>query len=154
MSPEGPLDRVAEPIDGGVGQHRRHDSAEKHVAGAAQYVDDAPEPPGALHVQFGLSQTAHGRLKTLDLAAVRAAPGVVGVFTAADIVGKNDVSPVMGDDPMFAEDVVSYWGQALFAVAAETRDAARRAARLARVEIEDRPAILTIDAAMDAQSWL
>ena len=94
------------------------------------------------------------RSRAMDLAKVRTAPGVVAVIVAADIPGPNDVSPVAGDDPMFAEGLVEYWGQSLFAVAAETREAAWRAAQLADIAYEERPAILTIDEAMEAASYL
>ena len=59
----------------------------------------------------------------MDLASVRAAPGVVAVLSAADIPGRNDVSPVKGDDPMFAESHVEFHGQVIFAVVARSRDA-------------------------------
>ena len=81
-----------------LGQPLRHDSAEGHVAGTARYVDDLPEPPGTLHLAFGLAADGHARLTGLDLDAVRAAPGVVAVFTAADITGENNVGPVFHDD--------------------------------------------------------
>ena len=122
----------------------RHDSAEKHVSGEARYIDDLPEPPGLLHLAFGMSERAHARLLEMDLSAVRAAPGVVCVLTAADIPGINDVAPVAGDDPLFAVDTLVYVGQSLFCVAAETRALARAAARLARVSYADLPAALTI----------
>ncbi|MBV8567379.1 MAG: xanthine dehydrogenase molybdopterin binding subunit [Methylobacteriaceae bacterium] len=124
-----------------------HDSARLHVQGAATYVDDIREPDGTLHLAVGLATAARGRLVALDLDPVRAAPGVVRVLTAADIPGKNDVSPAFGDDPMFADAEVSFHGQVLFAVVATTRDAARRAARLARIEIAaERPMVTTDDA--------
>jgi xanthine dehydrogenase large subunit len=141
-------------IDGGVATPRRHDSGHKHVTGAAIYTDDIPEPPGTLHIVIAMSERAHAAITRLDVSAVRAAPGVVAVLTARDVPGINDVSPFAGDDPMFADGLVEYYGQSLFAVAAETMAQARAAARLAVVEYEDRPAILTIDTAMDAQSFI
>jgi xanthine dehydrogenase large subunit len=139
-----------------------HDSAVKHVSGAALYVDDVPEPPGTLFAAFGLSAKPHARIATLDLAAVRAVPGVVAVMTAADIPGRNDCAPVFGDDPIFADGseggaagaVVEHVGQCIFAVAATTVEAARRAARLARVEYEELPALLTVEEALAAKSFL
>jgi xanthine dehydrogenase large subunit len=131
-----------------------HDSAEKHVSGAALYVDDVPEPPGTLYAAFGLSARPHARIKSLDLAPVRAAPGVIAVMEAADIPGHNDCAPVFADDPIFAERVVEYVGQCLFAVAAATIEQARRAARLARIEYEDLPALLTVEDALAAKSFL
>ena len=121
-----------------------HDSAERHVAGSALYVDDLPEPAGTLQVYLAQSPHAHARIVAMDLAAVRASPGVVAVLSAADITGENDVSPVIHDDRLFAEGEVYCVGQSLFAVAAETIREARAAAAKAVVEYEPLPAALTI----------
>ncbi|MGR3712438.1 MAG: xanthine dehydrogenase molybdopterin binding subunit [Shimia sp.] len=124
-------------IKGAVHRDLIHDSAAKHVIGAADYTDDIPEPHGALHAYFGTSEVAHARIKSLDLSAVRTAPGVVGVLAAEDVPGENDVSPTgRHDEPLFAKDTIEFWGQVVFAVVAESRDIARRAAALAKVEYE------------------
>ena len=68
-----------------VGVGETHDSAVLHVTGAARYVDDIPAPEGCPHLAFGLSAVARGRLLSMDLAAVRAAPGVVEVLAAEDL---------------------------------------------------------------------
>ncbi|MGB0852807.1 MAG: xanthine dehydrogenase molybdopterin binding subunit [Pikeienuella sp.] len=139
------------PIKGGVSTDLRHESAIKHVTGRAEYCDDIAEPAGTLHAYLGLSTRAHAMLRDVDLSAVRAAPGVIGVLTAADIPGVNDVSPTgRNDEPIFATDKVEFWGQPMFAVVAETRDAARRAAKLANVTYEDLPHALDPEAAQDA----
>ncbi|MDB5526684.1 MAG: xdhB, partial [Rhizobium sp.] len=130
---------------------RPHDSGPKHVAGTAEYIDDMVEPEGAIHAYLGLSERAHAEIVTMDLDAVRNAPGVIGVLTEEDIPGVNDVSPShLHDEPIFAAGVVQFYGQPMFAVVAETRDAARRAARLAKVEYRDLPFALDIDAAIAA----
>ena len=129
---------------------QRHDSAHKHVTGAAEYTDDIAEPVGTLHAYLGLSDRAHAEIVSMDLDAVRAAPGVVGVLMAADVPA-NDVSPVgKHDDPVFAETKVEFHGQPMFAVIAETRDAARWAATLAKVEYRDLPFVTDVAAAIDA----
>jgi len=146
---------AANEIAGGVRQALAHDSARKHVAGSAVYVDDIAEPAGTLQIYAAPSDRAHARLTRLDVSAVRHAPGIVAVLTAADIPGANDVSPVgAGDDPVFAVDEIKFHGQVLFAVAAETIAAARAAAKLAIVDYEDLPAILTIDEAVAAGSFV
>jgi xanthine dehydrogenase large subunit len=129
-----------------------HDSARLHVTGAATYIDDMREPAGTLHIAPGLANVARGRLCMLDLEAVRNAPGVVTVLTAADIPGRNDISPAAGDEPVFASDNVMFHGQPMFAVVARTRDAARRAVRRAVVEIEAEIPILSIRDAIAAGS--
>ncbi len=128
-----------------------HDAAALHVTGAARYVDDIPVPAGTLHLAFGLSTVAHGTITETDLAAVRAAPGVVTVLTAADI-GEADCSPSNHDEPLLATGEVQYLGQPVFLVVAESHLAARRAARLGRIGYAERPAILTIDEALAAGS--
>ncbi len=139
------------PIRGAVHGNLAHDSAVKHVTGRAEYCDDIAEPAGTLHAYLGLSTRAHAAIRGLDLDAVRTAPGVVGVLTADDIPGVNDVSPTGRDDePIFATGKVEFWGQPIFAVVAETRDAARRAALLARVDYEDLPHALDPEAAQQA----
>jgi len=144
----------AQPPSPVIGAARAHDSAHLHVAGEAAYVDDIVEPRGMLHAALGKSDKAHARVLGLDLAAVRAAPGVVAVLTAAEIPGINDVGPIIHDEPILADSLVQYVGQPMFAVAATTVNAARRAARLARVAYDPLPAVLTIDDALAAQSFV
>ena len=140
----------------GVGASRPHESAHLHVAGTAPYVDDLPELAGTLHAALGLSPIAHGGLLAIDLARIRAMPGVVAVLTASDVPGPNDCGPVLHDDPILADGEVRYVGQPVFAVIAETRNAARRAAALAAsaLRIEPRPALLTPMEAHAAQSYV
>ncbi|MGF7051281.1 xanthine dehydrogenase large subunit [Bosea sp. OAE752] len=143
------LDIVAE--TGPVGSARIHDSAPKHVAGEAFYIDDIAAPEGLLHAYLGLSGIAHGQLTSLDLDAVRAAPGVVSVLTAADIPGANDISSThRHDEPVFATDRIRFHGQPLFAVVAETREQARHAAVLAKAEYAEETPLLDIAAARAA----
>ena len=119
-----------------VGLALAHDSAALHVQGTAVYIDDMREPEGTLHVEPGYAPNdARGKITSLDLAAVRAFAGVVTVLTVKDVPGFNDCSPGPGDDPIFAEGVIEFNGQVIFAVVAETREIARRAARLAKIEM-------------------
>ncbi|MCH2075837.1 MAG: xanthine dehydrogenase molybdopterin binding subunit [Rhodobacteraceae bacterium] len=129
-----------------------HDAARLHVTGAARYTDDVPTPKGTLHLAFGLSRVARGRLTDLDLSAVRAAPGVVDVLTAEDLPAANDVSPSAHDEPLLSEGSVHYLGQPLFAVVAETHLAARYAATLGKASYEEETPILTIEEALAADS--
>jgi xanthine dehydrogenase large subunit len=145
----------ADQISGRVGEARPHDSAVKHVTGKALYVDDLPEPARTLQLYAFPAERAHARVTKLDLAHVRAAPGVACVITAADIPGINDISPIHAhDDPLLCAGEVMFWGQPLFCVAAETLAQARAAAALAEIGYEDLPAILTIEDALAAKSFV
>ena len=128
-----------------VGISRPHESAALHVTGSAPYADDLPELAGTLHCALGLSPVAAGRLLDADLAPIRAMPGVVRVFTAADIPGENNCGSVLHDDPILCDGEIRFVGQPVFAVVAETRDQARRAAALAKkaLNIEAAEPVLT-----------
>lgn len=137
-----------------VGKPLPHDSAHLHVSGTAAYTDDLPEPRDLLHLAIGMSECAHARLRRLDVGDVVDAAGVVDVISAADIPGDNNYGSIVRDDPVFAEAQVEYVGQPLFAVAATSVDAARRAARLARCDYEEMEAILDPLTAIDRQSFV
>jgi xanthine dehydrogenase large subunit len=134
-----------------VGKFIAHDSADLHVTGAATYIDDMREPDGTVHVAPGFAKDgARGKIISCDLSAVRAAAGVIAVLTVKDIPHKNDCSPTIGDDPILAEGDIQFHGQVIFAVVAETRDAARRAAGLAKIAIaQDTPIVSVRDAKID-----
>ena len=137
-----------------AGQDVAHDSAAKHVSGEALYIDDLPEPANLLHAYIRLSEHARARITRLDVTAVAGMPGVAAVMTAADVPGVNDVGPALPGDPIFADGLVEYCGQSVFAVAAGSIASARRAAMAAVIEYEVLPPILTIDQALAAQNIL
>ncbi|MAP94500.1 MAG: xanthine dehydrogenase molybdopterin binding subunit [Ponticaulis sp.] len=141
-------------VKGDVHSPLKHDSAYLHVTGEARYIDDLPEPSDCLHLYVAKSERAHARIIGMDLSAVRASPGVVSVLTAADIPGVNDIGPVKKDDPLFADTEVLYHGQCLFAVAAETRAAARLAALKADVTYQDEAPLVSIGEARSASSFI
>jgi len=128
-----------------VGISRPHESAHLHVAGEATYIDDIPELAGTLHCALGLSPVANGQLTASALDTIRAMPGVVAVLSAADIPGPNDCGSIVHDDPILCDGEIRYLGQPVFAVVAETRDAARRAAGKAKdvLTIAAQPPVIT-----------
>ncbi len=132
-----------------------HDSAARHATGEAVYVDDIREPAGLLHVGFGTSSCAHGIIQQMDLSRVEALSGVISVITAQDVPGQNDISPMHTlDEEILCSGEIHFHGQALFAVAADSRDIARRAVHLADIEVEELPAILDFDEAMAQKAWV
>jgi len=127
----------------------KHDSAHKHVSGGAEFIDDMPEPAGLLHGALGFSSRAHANILSMDLSEVESSPGVICVLTGRDIPGINDISENgLRDEPLLAETEVQFYGQLVFAVIAETRNAARLAATKARIEYENLPFWTDIDGAL------
>jgi len=107
-----------------------------------------------LHVAIGMSSVAHANVRNIDLSSVLASHGVVDVCTAADIVGENNYGSIIKDDPLFADGLVQYIGQPLFAVAATSVDSARIAARKAAVEYDELEAILDPLTAVERESFV
>jgi xanthine dehydrogenase large subunit len=142
------------PLEAVTGTAIAHESALRHVAGTAHYTDDLPEPAGTLHAAVGYASLAHARIDALDLSAVRACEGVVDVLVAADLPAANNYGSIVHDDPLLADGVVNYEGQPLFLVLARSHRQARIAARRAKVSATPLAAVLTIDEAIAAQSWI
>ncbi len=139
-----------------TGKPLPHDSAPLHVTGQARYLDDIPLPAGTLHLAFGLAEIACGEITAMDLTAVRAAPGVVAVLTAEDLLrdfhGIPDCSPSLGDEPLLPLSRIEFHARPLFIVVAETHLAARKAARRGKISYREEPALLTPEAALAADS--
>ncbi len=137
-----------------VGEPVSHESAEEHVTGRAKYVDDLwPSVHRVAHAWPVLSPHARARVISIDPAPAAALPGVLAILTAADVTGVNDIGPVRRDEPLFPSEV-SFHGQAVTWVVAETEEQAQQAAAAVRVEYQPLPTILSIEHALQNQSFL
>ncbi|RMF64725.1 MAG: xanthine dehydrogenase [Calditrichaeota bacterium] len=119
----------------------KHLDAVSHTRGESQYVDDLPQPKGLLFAAVFSSPVAHGRIVKLDASGARQSPGVVGVFTAQDIPGENQIGPIIQDETLLAEDEVQYVGEPVVLVVAETPEQAQNAVRRIQMEVEELPII-------------
>ncbi|MEL7310804.1 MAG: xanthine dehydrogenase molybdopterin binding subunit [Pseudomonadota bacterium] len=141
-------------IAGAVGSPTPHDSAALHVAGHATYTDDLPEPRNLLYAAFGTSQHAHAQIESMDLKAVREAPGVVAVLTADDVPGSNNYGAVADDDPILTATEVQYIGQPIFLVLARSVNEARRAALLGDIQYQPLKTLLDPETAAADESYV
>jgi xanthine dehydrogenase large subunit len=131
-----------------------HESAVGHVTGAALYTDDlAGRFPNLLHAWPITAPHAHAIVTSLDITAALKEAGVATVLTRADVPGEGDTGPNRHDEPLFPTEVMFY-GQPVAWVLADTLDDARTVADRVRVEYEPLPAILTIEQAIEAGSYL
>ncbi|MFT5162058.1 MAG: xanthine dehydrogenase large subunit [Alteromonadaceae bacterium] len=149
-----PKDQAQATARDGVGKAKKHESAEKHVSGEAVYVDDRPVLPGQLHAAVGQSIHPHAKIISIDLTAVKAAPGVSAVITVDDVPGHVDIGPVFPGDPVLAQGLVAFVGQPIFAVAASSHDLARKAAKLAKIEYELLEPVLTVKDALAKENFV
>jgi CO/xanthine dehydrogenase Mo-binding subunit len=124
------------------------------VTGAQQYAADI-RLDNVLHVKLVSLACAHARLASIQQEEAARVPGVHGIFTAADLPQPVPrYGPVYADRPMLAVGETNFSGEPVVAVVADTRDAAERAARLVRIDFEELPAVLAIEAALDPASPL
>ncbi|BEU95892.1 xanthine dehydrogenase molybdopterin binding subunit [Acidovorax sp. DW039] len=137
-----------------MGQSHFHESARAQVAGAAHYIDDLPEVKGTLYAAPILSTVAHGTLNGVDASAALGLPGVRGVVLAQDVPGNKLLAAFAHDEPVFAHGTVHHIGQVVGLVVAESVMQARRAARSVKLDITPLPAILTVQQALQAQSYV
>ena len=90
--------RVPGPASRHVGAPVAHESASAHVTGEARYTDDLlARFPGVLHAWPVMAPHAHAHVRTLDVSAAAASPGVVRVLTADDVPGEGDTGPTRHD---------------------------------------------------------
>lgn len=153
----------------GIGQAITRREDQRLLLGTAQFVDDMALP-GETFVIFVRSPHAHARIVSIDTSAAKAMPGVLAVFTGADLqadgVGPLPIGPGLkradGEDMdgppnnPIAVDTARHVGEAVAAVVAETRAQAEDAAEHVAVEYDELPAVVTIEqaSAKDApQIW-
>ena len=137
-----------------AGKPLPHESARGHVTGEALYTDDLlGRFPNLLHAWPVTAPHAHARVKQLDASPALDEPGVVTTLTATDAPGDADSGPSRHDEPLFPSEVM-FHRQPVAWVLGETLDAAQRGAARVHVEYEPLPAILTIEEAIDAGSFL
>jgi carbon-monoxide dehydrogenase large subunit len=145
----------------GIGAAVKRREDQRFITGQGRYVDDVTLP-GQLHAHFVRSPHAHARIASIDAAAARAAPGVVAVFTGADMAAENigslpcgwlvrskDGSPMIEPPhPPLGVDRVRHVGDQVAVVIADTRQHAAEAAALIDVDYEELPAVATIPEAV------
>jgi len=115
------------------------------LRGRARFLADLDLPSGTLHAQFVRSDVASGQILSLDLAGVRAAPGVVAAYDAQGLgvapYHHFPTLPAMTQEPLIG-DRVRHVGEAVALIVAETREAGVDAADHVGLEIEpDRPVV-------------
>ena len=142
------------------GQPIKRNEDPRLLTGQATFTDDV-HLPGMLHVAFVRSQVAHGRIRSIDVAAARAMPGVMAVYTAKDLgnywqPGPLLVPPPPIDDLVFnprmqvplAREKVRHVGEPIVAVVATSRYIAEDAAEQVFVDLEMLPAVVDLEKAL------
>jgi xanthine dehydrogenase molybdenum-binding subunit len=143
---------LPEPLaTGGVGARLARHRAGELALGMRPFVDDL-QFPGMLHGAVALSPQARARVRRIDVARARAAPGVVAVITAREVPGERWSGLILDDWPAFVAEgeEVRCVGDILAAVAAETEVQARAAAAMVELELEPLPPVTSPEQALAA----
>jgi aerobic carbon-monoxide dehydrogenase large subunit len=136
----------------GVGQPVRRTEDPVLVQGHGHYTDDLNRP-GQAYAVFVRSRNGHGTIKRIDTGTAKAMPGVLGIYTGADLSAYGTLKcavPFKNRDgsemkkpkrPSLASDKVRFVGDPIAVVVAETLAQAKDAAEAVEVEIEELPAV-------------
>src|SRR5439155_13376233 len=129
------------------------------VTGRGVYVGNLrlPDLAGAAYVTVVRSPIAHARIRSVDAEAARGAPGVLGVFTAADVAlppAKAAAGPEAMAQPCLAAGTVRYVGEPVAVVVAEDPARGADAAALVEVDYEPLPAVVTVENALAGEVLL
>ena len=138
-----------------VGSLLKHRSADKQACGEALYIDDMPNFEQELHLAFVISTKAHAKILNIDFGDALTMDGVEKIITAKDVPqDRNTYTMVIRpDEEVFAKDKVNCVGQVIAAVLAKTQDIAKKASKMVKVQYEELPAIITIEEAIEANSF-
>ena len=131
-----------------------HESASKHVTGEAVYIDDILVNEMLLVGRVVYSPHPRAQIVSFDLSDAKKVAGVHAVLSHRDIRGKNQMGPVVRDEPCLAADEVICIGQGVFLIAAETDAQCREAEKKIKIEYRPLEAILTIEKAIEKNSLL
>ncbi|HOX22903.1 MAG TPA: molybdopterin-dependent oxidoreductase, partial [Elusimicrobiales bacterium] len=121
-----------------VGQSPARKDAEAKATGDAQYIDDYVFG-GMLYAAAVRSPKPHIKIKGIDWSKSKKVPGFVDTVTHKDVLGKNGVPLVMQDYPFFPVEESKFYGETIAIVVADTPEAAREAADLAKLSYTELP---------------
>ncbi|KAJ7433709.1 xanthine dehydrogenase [Mycena galericulata] len=138
-----------------VGRQEPHLSGLLQATGAAVYVDDMPKVGNEVYGALVLSTRAHAKILSIDAAAALEMEGVVSWVSHVDLPNEraNWWGGTALDEVFFAVDEVVAHGQPIGMIVAQTKILAQKAARAVKVEYEDLPRIMTIEEAVEQQSF-
>lgn len=140
---------MTEMVPGGIGASVIRPDARGKTLGALPYAGDL-FVEGMLHAAIARCPHPHAVIRSIDVTAARALPGVRDVVVAADIPGTSLYGPERSDRPVLADDLVRHLGEGVAAVAADDAATARRAAAAIAVEYDVLPPQPDLSAASTA----
>ncbi len=131
-----------------------HDSAIKHVTGKSIYINDMDESSCMLHGKVVYSPHAHAQILSVNIDKALQIKGVHAILNYKDIPGANQMGPVVHDEPCLAENIVTFIGQAILLIAAESKEIAVEAEKLIEIEYKPLTSVTTLEEAIANNMFL
>ena len=140
---------------GALGKPIKHKSADHQVDGSAQYTDDIPHIDGELYAGLVLSTKAHAEILNIDVSHALAMEGVHEWVSSKDLKDGRNVfgTAVFRDEVVFAEEKVYCIGMIIGVIIADDQETAQKAARKVKIDYKELPAVITIEDAIEANSF-
>ncbi len=126
-----------------------HINGKLHVTGQTRFILDEIKPSGLLYMKILYSVHARAKIVSVNTFDALKTEGVVGIYTAKDVPGKNQIGVVMHDEPLLPSNEVSYVGQPVAIVVGESPRACKRAVDAINVTYEPLTPVLTIEDALE-----
>lgn len=136
-----------------VGKNIAHDSSRTHVTGESIFIDDRTMLKNEVLVGVVGSPVSAGVLKSIEFTEALKVPGVLGIYTGKDIP-HNRWGTIVAEQPILIDEKIGYIDEPICVIAAENQEAIASAKKLIKFHIEESKAILSIDQAIDANSFI
>ncbi|MCK9202913.1 MAG: xanthine dehydrogenase molybdopterin binding subunit [Bacteroidales bacterium] len=125
-----------------------------HVTGESVYINDMTVNDQLLFGKVVYSHNAYAVIRKIDISAALQIPGVKAILLSSDIPGENQLGTIIQDEVCLADKITTFIGQAVALIAAENEEAADEAERRIVIEYEPFEPILSIDAAIAANTLI
>ncbi|MCK9624996.1 MAG: xanthine dehydrogenase molybdopterin binding subunit [Bacteroidales bacterium] len=116
-----------------------------HLTGETRYIDDISIPADSLVGCIVHTPYAHADILSIDVSKALKVDGVAAIISAKDIPGINDMGAVLHDEPILADNLCSYFGQAVVLIAAKNKETAEKAKNLIDIKYHELDPLLDVE---------
>ncbi len=127
----------------------KYDSAIQHVSGESMFINDLSSGEQSLHGHVVYSPFAAASISSINIEEAIKLPGIHAILSAKDIPGENQMGPVVKDEPCLAQNEVTFIGQAVLLIAADSKEKALAAEEKIRIEYKPIEAVISLQDAIN-----
>ncbi|HPT72233.1 MAG TPA: xanthine dehydrogenase molybdopterin binding subunit [Candidatus Cloacimonadota bacterium] len=127
----------------------KHISGHLHVTGTSKFIGEETRPSGMQSIKLVFSPYAHAEILSIDTSEAVKIEGMSAVITWKDIPGQNQINHIYHDEPLLPETKVTYVGQPVVVVVAQTEQIALYASKKVKIEYRELQPVLTVEEALE-----